>query len=398
MSKPKRPQTPPGITPRWSARRDAYVYLVRYRAPDGTSRGRTCTTLAQARTYLAGSTADRSRGDWVDPAKGRRDLDGWADEYLRTLGALEPQTRERYRSALASQIRPALGALPIASIDQATVRTFLSGLRDAGYARGTVHNARTVLSGVLGLAADAGAIRVNPARGAKIGKAVEVEQVFLTAAQVEQLADAIEAPPIKRHGEHRAPTYPQLALAVRFAAYTGLRAGELWALRVRNVDLLRRRVHVVESATTTSGKLTVGPPKSKRRRTVALPAHLVDPLVEHVAGLDADALVFAAPRGGMMRHGHFYGDHYLPAVARAGLPAATVFHSLRHTCAALLAAAGLTELEVMAQLGHAQPVATYRHLFPGNLDRAAAALDQAYERRDVADADVLDLDRKRRAR
>jgi integrase len=398
MAESKRPQTPPGITPRWSARRHAWTYLVRYRAPDGSSRGRTCSTLAEAKTYQAGSAADRSRGDWVDPAKGRRDLDAWADEYLRTLGGLEPQTRERYRSALAAQIRPALGALPVASIDQATVRTFLSGLREQGYARGTVHNARTVLSGVLGLAADAGAIRVNTARGAKIGKAVEVEQVFLTAAQVEQLADAIETPPIRKHGEHRAPTYPTLALAVRFAAYTGLRAGELWALRVRNLDLMRRRVHIVESASTTSGRITVGPPKSKRRRTVALPAHLVDPLVAHVAGLDADGLVFAAPRGGIMRHGHFYGDHYLPAVKRAGLPDACVFHSLRHTCAALLAAAGLTELEVMAQLGHAQPVATYRHLFPGNLDRAAAALDLAYERRALDDADVLDLDRARARR
>ena len=391
MTARKAPATPPGITPRWSARRNGWTYLVRYRAPDGSSRGKTCTTLAEAKRYASTSTADRARGDWLDPAKGRRDVDAWADEYLRTLGGLKPSTRRRYESVLDAHVRPALGALPIAAVDQATVRAFLSGLRDEGYSRGTVHNARTALSGLLGLAADAGAVRSNTARGARIGKAAQVEQVFLTAAQVEVLADAIETPPVRKHGEHRTATYPALALAVRVAAYTGLRAGELWALRVRNVDLLRRRLHVVEAVVDVAGKQSVGTPKNGRRRTVPLPAHLVDQLVTHVAGLDADALVFAAPRGGIMRHGRFYTDLYRPAVVRAGLPAATVFHSLRHTCAALLAAAGLTELEVMAQLGHEAPVATYRHLFPGNLDRAAAALDRAYELRDVVDADVLDL-------
>jgi len=55
---------------------------------------------------------------------------------------------------------------------------------------------------------------------------------------------------------------------VKLLAYGGLRWGEASALRSNNVDVLRRQVHVRESATLVNGKLVWGPPKSHRSRTI----------------------------------------------------------------------------------------------------------------------------------
>jgi hypothetical protein len=76
---------------------------------------------------------------------------------------------------------------------------------------------------------------------------------FLSAAEVERLAEAI------------APPY---GLLVRFAAHTGLRAGELAALRVKRPDLLRGTVRVVESASEVGGRLMLGSTKTYAERTV----------------------------------------------------------------------------------------------------------------------------------
>jgi integrase len=82
------------------------------------------------------------------------------------------------------------------------------------------------------------------------------EMHFLTPAQVGTLAGAI--------GE-------RYSCAVYTAAYTGLRAGELWALRLGHVDLRKRTLSVLESLSEVRGELVVGPTKTRTRRTVTLP-------------------------------------------------------------------------------------------------------------------------------
>ncbi|MBA2624444.1 MAG: tyrosine-type recombinase/integrase, partial [Acidimicrobiia bacterium] len=72
-------------------------------------------------------------------------------------------------------------------------------------------------------------------------------------------------------------------MLVRFAAYTGLRAGEIAALRVRNVDLRAGTVNVTESTAEVGGRLVTGRPKTERSvRVVGLPRFLVDELRAHL--------------------------------------------------------------------------------------------------------------------
>ncbi len=163
-------------------------------------------------------------------------------------------------------------------------------------------------------------------------------------------------------------------LLVTFAAYSGLRAGEIGGLRVGRLDLLRGRVDVVEALKDTNGRSSFGPTKNHANRTVRLPRFLCDQLGAHLADrphAPAD-LVFTGPMGGPLQHRTFYRRHFRPAVAAAGLPAALRFHDLRHTAAALLIAQGAHPRAIMERLGHSSITITlnvYGHLFP-NLDEA----------------------------
>jgi integrase len=102
-------------------------------------------------------------------------------------------------------------------------------------------------------------------------------------------------------------------------------------------------------------------------------------LVEHVAGLDGDALVFSAPRGGVLRVGNFRRRYFDRAGRDVGLTG-LVPHELRHTAASLAIAAGASVKGVQAMLGHASATLTldrYGHLFGDELDAVADRIDVA---------------------
>jgi integrase len=81
-------------------------------------------------------------------------------------------------------------------------------------------------------------------------------------------------------------------------------------------------------------------------------------LTDHLAeDPSRDGHVFSAPEGGPLRHRAFMTRHYRPAIKNAELAARLRFHDLRHTCAALLIAAGAHLEEIKDHLGHAGTVA-----------------------------------------
>ena len=179
-------------------------------------------------------------------------------------------------------------------------------------------------------------------------------------------------------------------LVVLFLAYTGLRWGEMAALKVGRVDFLRRRVLVAESVTPVKGVMTWGATKGHERREVPIPRFLVEVLAQHVAGRSADELLFIGPRGG----GDALAD--LPAggadrAAKAiGVPGFHP-HELRHTRPAWRSPAGADVKVVQQMLGHKSATMTldlYGHLFGDRLDVVADAMDAA---RAAALADVYPL-------
>ncbi|MCZ7537461.1 MAG: site-specific integrase [Acidimicrobiia bacterium] len=170
---------------------------------------------------------------------------------------------------------------------------------------------------------------------------------------------------------------------VRLAAYTGMRAGEICALRVGRVDLRARRITIAESVTDVAGHgLYFSEPKTYERRSVTLPAFL-SPSSNNISARppESDAFVFVSPEGGTLNHKNFYRRHFKPAIAAAGLPPQTRFHDLRHTCAALCHRARRAS---QGDPGAARPSSItvtldrYGHLFPKLDETLTARLDDLH--------------------
>lgn len=99
-----------------------------------------------------------------------------------------------------------------------------------------------------------------------------------------------------------------------------IRFGELAALRVGRLDLMRRRATIAESVTEVGGRgLVWGTPKGHERRNVPVHRFLIDELAAHVVGKAADALVFTAPHGGTLRVRDFRRVALDPAAKALGI-------------------------------------------------------------------------------
>ena len=227
----------------------------------------------------------------------------------------------------------------------------------------TARYVHRVFSLLLELAVRDGRLASNPANGVRLPRAQRSEKRFLSHQQVRELADAA--------GPH--------GTVVLTLAYCGLRWGELAALRVSRLDLMRRRLTVAEAVTEVRGHLTWGTPKSHQHRSVPVPRFLVDDLVVLVAGKAPTDLVFTTTSGAVLRNLNFRRDVFDQAAVGAGLGGLTP-HELRHTAASLAVSAGANVKSVQRMLGHASAVMlldVYSGLFDDDLDGVAERLDVA---------------------
>lgn len=353
-----------------------------YRDPTSRQRSKSFDRKVDAQRYANNVETDIERRDWIDPRGAKQTFGEWANRWIATTTHLQPTTQQGYESIVTKHLLPRFGELPIGSLDHPTVLAFLSDLKAAGAAPGTIRNVRDVARLILDLAVRSGIIKTNPVKGVKAPRSRPNEMVFLNADEVVALAEAIIEPPkMRRRRKQDKPDYPEYGLLVRFAAWTGLRAGEIVALRVGKLDLMRRRVEVSESAAEAHGRLSFGSTKTYARRSVPIPTPLADELAAHIAGRKPSDFVFEAPDGGPIRHSNWYPRHFKPAAARAGLPDNLRFHDLRHTYAALLIAEGAHPRAMMERLGHSTinvTLGTYGHLFPNLEQRIDDALAERY--------------------
>ena len=188
----------------------------RYRDPDGIQRGKSFPDKKAAQEFLARVSVEVQRGEYVSPDRGGHPLRPIAEEWLAGLYHLKPTTLVNYTSAMRTHLLPRLGETSVGRIDQRRVRRLITEMLGDGHGPATVRKVVGVLKLTLDLAPEYGMIRKNPCLGVKLPQMSKQEMHYLTADQVETLADAMPEP---------------YDLMVRVAAYTGLRSGEIAALR-----------------------------------------------------------------------------------------------------------------------------------------------------------------------
>jgi integrase len=228
-------------------------------------------------------------------------------------------------------------------------------------AASTIRQCYLLVAGLFSTALDSDIIVRSPCRGINLPHDAKTEMRFLTADQVNDLAEAIDE------------RYRALVLS---AAYVGCRFGELAGLKAQRLDLLRRSLTIAESLSEVRGHVRLAAPKTAAaRRQLALPRFLADELTAHLVNWppEEDGFVFTSPHGGPLLRRNFRRRTWLPAV-RASVGEPLRFHDLRHTHAAMLIAQGEHPKVIQNRLGHSSikvTLDTYGHLFDG-LDVAAA--------------------------
>lgn len=323
---------------------------------NGKQRTKTFKRKVDAERFLIDKLADLQRGIYTTPVDKSLTVAGWSAEWLAGAHQLRPGGRKAYRKDLDSYILPALGEFALHRLTSKQIDDWIGDLA-ARVAPGTVAHAYRTLRAMLNVAVRRHKLAVSPLVDVQAPRVPPKEMRFLTATQLDALADAID---------------PRYRAWVLIAGYGGLRWGELAGLRRPAVDVDGCRVHVTEQLI--DGRREE-PKSAASRRWVGLPTSIRPALVDHLERFAGPELVFTSKRGTPLGHSNFRGRYWLPACLAVGLAVerdgkitgAPRVHDLRHTAVALAIATGAHPKAIQARMGHSQIAVTldrYGHLFP----------------------------------
>jgi integrase len=361
-------------------------WRIKYDVPrDGGARQiRYCTvrgTRRDAEQKLAELVASVGTGTHIEANKitvgelVRERIDVW-----EAAGEVSLRVAARYRELFENQIAPHLGSKLVQRLHTRDIEQWHLTLRTSGRVGGgplasrTVLHAHRVLSKALKDAARHDVVHRNVA--SVQGSPGVPDDEIVIAQDVPGLV-------AKLRGNR---FYPLVIVAL----FTGMRLGEILALRRNRVDLDRRVAQVREALSyNRAHAFRFKVPKTKAgRRDVTLPEIVVETLREHIKGLletrmalrlgrlSDDALLFTDLDGGPLTPNSvsaMWGD----LAKRLGIPEVS-FHALRHTHASQLIDANVDIVTISKRLGHAKPDITlriYAHLFRKDDGKAAAAIN-----------------------
>lgn len=353
------------------ARRPNGKWRARYRDSGGREHARHFHRKIDAQRWLDEVTTTFVTGTYVDPTRARATVASVATAWRATPSWAE-STRARNESILDAHVLPRWGDMRLADVQHEDVQAWVNDLVASGMAGGTVRKTHGALNGVLRLAVKARRLAANPAADIDLPRQDMKRRRYLSGVEVEALAHAAGA----------------RAAVVHTLAFSGLRFGELAALRVGSVDQARRRFRVEQSVTAVKGRLVWSEPKDHQRRTVPWPAFLDGEVCAAMKGKGPEDLLFPSPGGGVLRLRNMRRDWFDAAATAAGVDGLTP-HELRHTAASLAVSAGASVLALQRMLGHDKPSTTldvYSDLFDEDLDAVAERLA---DKRSQALADYL---------
>ena len=280
-------------------------------------------------------------------------------------------TRENYQDNLNNHIYPVFGSRPVNEIKRKDLKAFF----DKKYAErlnlNTLKLIRAPLNGVLSYAVESELIESNPMRDLALKykkKKFEIDPLTEPESQL-----LLEQAKTITNGEY----YPPILCALR----TGMRIGEIQALKWNDIDFDNRQIEVKRSYR--KGRMTGT--KSHKRRRVDMTFHLTETLKAHRTAQKRDALkkgkpvsefVFAGTRDELLNRETFKNALYR-CTEKAKLRQIRI-HDLRHSYATIRLMRGHNVLDVSHQLGHSKTSITldvYAHWIPGNFQSEVDDLD-----------------------
>lgn len=357
-------------------------YRVWWRDPSGRVRAKRFPRYDAARNFLRDVEADKARGSYVDPAKGKITVaDAWGRFEAGPLRSYKESTQASHRFHFRTYVLPELGDHRLNAVEKEDVerlmhdmeeraRTSGRKLKAGGY--GSREKTLRALQRFFSEMVANGRIGRNPALGVKPGRRPTTSAAGGGhALEVDQVTALVDATP-----EYWKPL-------VALLATSGLRISEALGLSRRDLDLAGDTATVRQAIVEVEGRLILTTPKSKAsRRAVKLIPSVVSMLKDQPLPLDPDDFVFTRPgRTGPLPRTWLNRRVLKPASVRAGIRPAVSAHDLRHTAGAIASMTGMHPMAVKEMMGHSSIKVTYDvygHLFPTMHEAGIAAIEAAF--------------------
>src|SRR6266516_3195715 len=325
---------------------------------------KTFARRADAVAHDSNTRANLARGTHVVPTNKTT-----VAEYFQSWiegRVIRPSTVAIYRNVLKTHIEPLpLGSRPLVKVRPSEIQAWVRSRADV-LAPYTLRIYTGLLRSAFETAVQEGLALRNPVQSAgriSLPRMDKRDLVPLTVTQVSAWADRAA---------------PRVRGMILTQAGLGLRISELRALRVADVDFLRREVRIIEQLDKACRRVPLKTANS--RREVPLPSVTADVLARHIATFppSPDGLIFTSTVGAWSDRR--LGQAYRDAARVAGLPDGTTSHDLRHHYASVLLDAGESVHAVAARLGNTAGMVlnVYGHLMPDREDTTRRAVDVAW--------------------
>lgn len=326
----------------------------------------------EAERVAAKREVDADRGEWASPVTGRMTFTKYVDnEYWPTTAHLEISTRTAYRSYLDKHFLPRLGPLAMRRVAASTVQSWVNdAAATGGLSARSIGKYHALLHKIFARAVIDRVVPVNPCAHTELPKVIVKAKRIITTGEFDAILAAI---PLR----HR--------MMVLLTIETGLRWGELIALRPLDIDFPTRTVNVRRTIGEVSRKhsptgerfYVKDSPKSDVARLVQIQQETCLLLREYMLarGVREADLFFTSEAGTSISRNNFRTKVWLPALTTAKIQGTVTFHNLRAAHASWLLAGGADLQVVKERLGHRQITTTQQYLgtLPDAGDRALAA-------------------------
>jgi integrase len=336
-------------------------FMAAYRDPSGRTRS-AGSFVSRRDAERAGRRAETrvEDGSWLDRTAGRITFRDYVEKVWWPSRHLEVSTMAGYRANLNRHFLPYFGDIPMADVLPSTVQAWVTKAIGEGLSARSTVKYHVMLHGVFKRAVRDRVIAYNPCAETELPKVVPRKTRTLTPEEFQRLLAAIP---------------DRFKPMVLTEIETGLRWGELIALRPRHIDFLRRTITVEETivevskrVSPTGERMIVKPyPKDDESRALRVGQQLLDELAARITtlGLDRGDLLFPSTEtagGKPLSRNTFRTRVWLPAVEKAKIDFGVRMHDLRHAHASWLLAGGADLKGVMDRLGHAQIQTTQKYL------------------------------------
>jgi integrase len=356
-------------------------YVARYRDAEGKQHQESARTYEDARRLRSTREAAVSEGSY-QPHTRERFADfalAWVERYTGSGKGFTEGTRREYRRDLTAYAIPKLGHLRMEQITPRHIAEFVAWLCERQLADASVKRILAPVRSCLRTAMREGVVRHNATQGAVLPERDQQRRIEAGLDDIDEThdvkaltTDQLAALLLVAPAEHR--------LLFELLAATGLRISEALALRGGDLLLDGERPTVFVRRAYVRGRFKT--PKSKTGRRQVPISHEMVLALRRARPADPRALLFATAAGEPLHASNLLVRKFKPAAQEAGVGWAG-FHTLRHTCASRLFAAGRNAVQVQRWLGHSDPgftLRTYVHLLDGDLGEALALPTQGVNR------------------